>query len=615
MKKGLITTLLLSCCILNATSSGAFADENGLLDKFKNSENTEVKQIRIEKQTEEHSIDEINRHFNNNLLSPNESPGIITDPTRARRYYNSVNNTSRADNKIWKKNKKETIERIPLQLPARIHEDQGTTHIESVEISESRVFSKEEINAFKSLVEGRDVTAEDLNNLILLINQEYLAKKMITARASLVAENNLEGGVLKIELMEAKIGNIYVEGNKFNRQWYLKSVVSKDNGRLLDIKKLEKDLENFNKNSRSVKLTAKLKPGDKYGTTDVVIKAEEKFPYHFIASFDSFGRDTTGLLRGGMMVTTDSFLGFQDRLTGAVNIARSSTTPFVDYNFPINKKGTRLGFSYMYGNNHVTRGMYRDFDLRADTHIVSSYITHPIKDTEKFQLNFNTSANIKLSSASVMDYRYSHYQDYNIAVGLGGRYNFRRSVLFGSVYSTNGVIKDGMRDFSNYFTKVNADGYYIHYLPKGIIATARVGGQYSPNDIPYIEQYQIGGISSVRGYTESILLAPKSYFASLELLFPIPFLPETVKNPFDKEMPFRLRDAVKFATFFDHGAVYAYHVPVGSINFLASVGAGLRLAVSKFVTARVYVGFPLMNASLLRQSNARLHFDLVVSPF
>lgn len=52
----------------------------------------------------------------------------------------------------------------------------------------------------------------------------------------------------------------------------------------------------------------------------------------------------------------------------------------------------------------------------------------------------------------------------------------QQCVLFGSVYSTNGIIEDDIRSFSQYFTKVNADAYYIHYLPKGIIATVRAGG-------------------------------------------------------------------------------------------------------------------------------------------
>ena len=334
-----------------------------------------------------------------------------------------------------------------------------------------------------------------------------------------------------------------------------------------------------------------------------------------VQSADSFGRESTGLLRGGLMVSTDSLFGVQDRLTGAVNLARSTTNPFVDYNFPINRKGTRVGGSYMFGNSKITSGEYKDFDLTAKTHIFSTYVSHPLVDNEKMQLKLNTSANIKLSTSDISNFRYTNYKDYNLAVGLGGRYNFNKSVLFGSVYSTNGIIEDDIRSFSQYFTKVNADAYYIHYLPKGIIATVRAGGQYSPHDISYIEQYQIGGISSVRGYSESLLLGASSYFVSMEMLFPIPFLPEEIKVPFKKENTFRLRDSIKVAAFFDNGAVFPHEGKTGTTNFLSSVGAGIRLAISKYLTARAYVGIPLMNCGVYDQASARLHFDIIASPF
>lgn len=79
------------------------------------------------------------------------------------------------------------------------------------------------------------------------------------------------------------------------------------------------------------------------------------------------------------MVSTDSFLGSQDRLNGAINLSRGAQNPFIDYNFPINRNGTRLGVSYMYGNNKVKSGQYKDFDLGANTHVLSTYITHPLK--------------------------------------------------------------------------------------------------------------------------------------------------------------------------------------------------------------------------------------------
>ena len=416
--------------------------------------------------------------------------------------------------------------------------------------------------------------------------------------------------------MEAKIGKVTVEGNRFNRKWFLKSQFSEKSGDVLDLQKLEKDLKQFNRNARSIKLSAKLKPGEQYGTTDVVLNAKESFPYHFSVSWDSFGRETTGLLRGGLMVSTDSLFGFQDRFSFALNKSRSATTPFIDYNIPINRKGTRIGVSYMYGNNKISSGQYDEYDLGAKTHITSGYITHPLIDNEKGALNLTSSVNLKFSDASISNYKYSSYKDYNIAVGLGGHKNFKRSILYASLYSTNGIIEDRIRGNSNYFTKLNAEGYYIHYLPKGIIATLKVGGQYSPCDMSYIEQYQIGGISTVRGYAESLLLAPSSYYASIEMLFPIPFLPETIKIPFKKNNPyFRLRDSVKFATFFDHGAVFPYEGTTGSADFLMSTGAGIRIALSKYVTARVYVGIPLMNTRNYDQASARAHFDLIVSPF
>lgn len=551
--------------------------------------------------------------INKNLVTPNESPGLNTDVEKTKKYYELLEDVHRTNEK--ESYTEETIPEGDLVLPARIEKGGISVRINTVEFTDSEIFSESEILKFKSLLEGKDVTEEDLNNFVNIINSQYAKKGIITARA-FITESRLNDGIIKIELMEAKIGKVSVEGNRFNRKWFLKSQFSGKSGDVLDLQKLEKDLRQFNRNARSIKLSAKLQPGEQYGTTDVVLNAKESLPYHFSASWDSFGRDTTGLLRGGLMVSADSLFGFQDRFSFGLNKSRSATTPYIDYNIPINRKGTRIGVSYMYGNNKISSGQYDEYDLEAKTHITSGYITHPLINNEKGALNLTSSLNLKFSDANISDYKYSGFKDYNISVGLGGHRNFSKSVLYGSFYSTNGIIEDRIRGNKNYFTKLNAEGYYIYYLPKGIIATLKVGGQYSPNDMSYIEQYQIGGISTVRGYTESLLLAPSSYFTSVEMLFPIPFLPEKINIPMKKNnSEFRLRDSVKFATFFDHGAVFPYEGKTGSADFLMSVGAGIRMALSKYVTARVYVGIPLMNARNYDQASARTHFDLIVSPF
>ena len=549
-------------------------------------------------------------NINKNILTPNTSPGFMNDTEQTRRYYQILEGSHRT-------HFRENIE-IPkikeekLTLPARIEQDAATTHIDKLEISNSKIFSDSEMTEIKQLIENKDVTAEDINNFVKIINEQYAKKNIITARATL---ESLKDGILKIELMEAKIGKISVQGNKFNRKWFLKKQISSNPSDVLNIQKLENDLKIFNKNARSIKLSAKLQPGEEYGTTDIILNAEEKFPYHFSASWDSFGRETTGLLRGGLMVSTDSLFGFQDRLAAAINMSRSAISPFVDYSVPINRKGTRIGGSYMFGNSKITSGEYQNFDLTADTHVFSTYITHPLIESQKGSLSLKASANFKNSTADIGGFQYTNFKDYNIAVGLNGRYNFKNSLLFGSLTSTNGIIHDDMISDSMYFTKVNADGYYIHYLPKNIIATIRAGGQYTPQDIPFVEQYQIGGMSSIRGYSESLLLGTSSYFASLEMLFPLPFLPEEIKIPFKENATFRMRDAVKLAVFMDNGAVFHNNTNSKSTDFLSSVGAGIRVAFSKYLTARFYVGIPILNVKNYDQSSARLHFDIIASPF
>ena len=550
---------------------------------------------------------------NQQLLTPNESVDDMTDINRARRYYQTRESRSNAEAEETADTPIDTTEE-EIKLPPRTKKNAPSVHIYRVDISDSEVFSSDEINKFKSLIEEKDVTIEDINNLVKLINAQYLKKGFITARA-FITEGKLDG-VLKIELMEAHIGKLAIDGNKYNRDWYLRSQFSHKDGDLFSLKDLQNELKTFNRNARSIKMRAELKPGEEYGTTDVTLKAEEQMPYHLSASFDNFGRDTTGEHRGGIVASTDSLIGFQDRLSVAFNVAKSSFNPYIDYNVPVNRYGTRAGVSYMFGKSKVTSGEYKDFDLNAKTNTYSGYISHPLIDTIKGKLNVNTSLNYKTSTSKISGFKYSDFKDTNVAIGLGGNYNFEKSVFYGSLYSTNGVIKDKIRHENEHFTKFNADAYYIHYLPWGIIGTLKAGGQYSPDNIAYVEQYQIGGISSVRGYSESLLMAPSAYYTSLEMLFPIPFLPETIDVPFSKkDDTFRLRDAVKFAAFLDHGGIFYHEGKAHRENFLLSDGVGLRIAINKYLSARAYVGFPLMNKGTYHEDDMNFHFDLIAAPF
>ena len=116
-----------------------------------------------------------------------------------------------------------------------------------------------------------------------------------------------------------------------------------------------------------------------------------------------------------------------------------------------------------------------------------------------------------------------------------------------------------------------------------------------PSILTWLEQFQIGGLSTVRGYSEGLLLGKSGYFASAEIITPLPFLPKAIGS--DRLGYIYPREMVKGAVFMDNGMIfpYKYGDAIDSGDFLMSWGLGLRVNLSTDVAARFYWGFGLNN--------------------
>lgn len=100
----------------------------------------------------------------------------------------------------------------------------------------------------------------------------------------------IENGVVKINLVEGTVGNITVEDNRWTRESFIKKRLSAKECEIFEIGLLEQDILKFNKYNDGVKLKANLEKGESIGTTDIKLKAEEKFPFHVIGLMDNAGR-------------------------------------------------------------------------------------------------------------------------------------------------------------------------------------------------------------------------------------------------------------------------------------------------------------------------------------
>ncbi len=175
--------------------------------------------------------------------------------------------------------------------------------VNSVEVAPSEILTKEEINKLVQPIVGKNVFIEDIQKVIDSINNLYAEKGFVTARAFL-PEQTVQNGNIYIALTESKIGNITVEQNKWTKDGYITTRLPQKEGELFDIVELEKDVLDFNRYNEGVKLSANLKAGEKPGTTDIELVAEENFPFHVMGIMDNAGRYSTGSIRGGQLIRT-----------------------------------------------------------------------------------------------------------------------------------------------------------------------------------------------------------------------------------------------------------------------------------------------------------------------
>lgn len=499
---------------------------------------------------------------------------------------------------------------------------QDGVFVKSIEVAPSEILSKEEINNITKSIVGKNVYIEDLQKVVDQINNAYAAKGFVTARAYL-PEQTVENGNIYIALTESKIGNITVQQNKWTTDGYITSRLPQKEGQLFDIVELEKDVLDFNRYNDGIQLSANLKAGEKPGTTDIDIIADESFPFHVMGIFDNAGRYNTGSLRGGAMIYADSLFHHRDKLSIGSYFSKGTQSPFADYNFPVNKKDGRVGFTFSSTFANVKYGPLVDlFDIKSNAYQYSLYYSQPLIRKPGFELKSYAALNYKRAHTMVdlkdFDIRAVDTKD-NITsaeVALQARKDTKYGIWYlnqDAYYSFPIFHSD--RD-NNYF-KYSGSVVRLHDFSHGVIGQLRSNYQIVPGNksIPYLDQMQTGGLVTVRGYSEGLMIGKNGYFVSGELMFPL--LPREITSPRTGEkIPF-IGKYIKGAVFADTAGIFpaAKEDYYKGRYFAASLGAGLRVQLPLDLTARLYWGFPLIRNCYENKSKmGRFHFEMTMSP-
>lgn len=486
-------------------------------------------------------------------------------------------------------------------------ENKNTIEVKQLNIKGNGILPHQKFEPVLKKYEGKTLTLDELNQVAREVQNIYHQHGYKTTQV-FIPPQDVENGIVVIQVSEGKIGVVAIEGNHAYRASIIKYQVKElKRGEPLDVVTLEDTLSTVNQNN-NFKLKAILEAGSKNGETDVTLNVYEPQPWQLSPSFDNQGRPNVGTMRWGAGLTNDSLLGFGDELSLKYIGASGTQVAAAGYNIPVSKWGTRLGYSYSFSHVDVNLNLPNPPKIEGFANNHSLTLSQPLD--KKRVWNIDASFNAKRITSNINNFQLNQDDIRSLTFGLNFNKFDRTGRTVGRI-STD--IAPQWMSSNREFWKGNASLTRVQSLPWGMTLIARASGQLSPDALPSAETIQIGGAHSVRGFSEGLLSGDRGYNLSTEVRYPIPGL---------KHVSPWLGNRIHGAAFFDMGQVWFdksnpnYIKGVSHTSkrtMLMSAGLGVRAQITRFLIGFVDFGYGITNQGNIEpnaQPTVRVHFGL-----
>ncbi len=473
-----------------------------------------------------------------------------------------------------------------------------TFKLTKIEVGKSLALTDDELADIINPYLDKDVTINDVYDIVGKINDLYNEKGYITCRAFL-PQQTVIGGVVKLLLVEGTTGNTTVIGNKNVKSKYITDRINLTEGELANIHDLNKDILLFNA-TNSTQLRIIMKAGEKPGTTDYELVAYEPKNISWTTLIDNAGSYTSGQYRFGLFMNTKSLSGHGDNLSLGTILSEGTKAANAYYSRSIGHSGTKLNLLYSTNSVKTTEGVWED-SIKGHANSYGIGVTQPLYVDEhmrsevSFEYNHqNSKSDLALQGVrfnivddTVKDFTLAYAQtDY----GHSHIIYQKHSYVFGNSDSTPEMSLSNSKDYG--FYKFN--GIYQKAYTNNHLLNVRADAQWSSTKgLVSARQFYMGGMYSVRGYKENYLGGDSGFVLSTEYQVPV------------------IDNNTAAFTFFDYGHVYDNGQSADADRILASVGFGIKTTIDNKYSGTLSLGIPLRrDFQSEKVSNARWHFML-----
>ncbi len=494
---------------------------------------------------------------------------------------------------------------IPLQVtPAESGDVTDLTVCPSLAVSSEPSFTVTEIEVLGSTVLAEEiafqvdcylnqqVTLTDLFTLRSRITQLYVDAGYITSGAFLPNNQDLNEGVVQIQVVEGQIEDIQINGLRRLNEGYVRDRLARYVDPPLNQTDLEDGLQLLQLDPLLIQVNAELTVGRTSGLSLLILEAQEADAFDLSFTVDNYRAPSIGSEEGTVAASYANIFGIGDRLSGAFSLSEGLELYDVGYEVPINALNGTVQARFNNSDGRIVEDAFDDVGIRSDTTSVSLGVRQPLwrSPDEEFALGldfdwrqsrsfilddvpFSFSVGPKDGRSQVSALRF--YQDWV-------RRDNRRVLAARSQFSwgldlLDATVNDSGTD--GRFFAWQGQFQWVEQVSPRLLMVTRVNGQLTPDSLLPIERFSVGGIGTVRGYAQNQLVTDNAFTGSLELRVPVS------RNP----------NTLQLTPFLEAGTGWNSQTINPDPSFLLGTGLGLRWQPSEEWFARLDFGIPLVD--------------------
>jgi hemolysin activation/secretion protein len=491
----------------------------------------------------------------------------------------------------------------PLSLPAPSpaaprFEIPGSIRVERFEFEGNTALSDRALAEATQAFTGRSITFTELLQAEDAVTRLYTAAGYINSGAIIPAGQTIDPdrAIVTVQVIEGELAAIQVSGTRRLNESYIRSRLERAARPPLNQQRLLEALQLLQLDPRIQRISAQLQAGTRPEQSLLEVQVQEADPLSLAVSADNGRSPSVGRFRRGVQINQANLLGIGDDLALSYTNTDGSNAVDLSYTVPINPQDGTVQIAAGITDTRVIEEPFDRIDITGDARIYELSYRQPLwrEPSQEFAIGVTAS---RLESDTFLQ-----EQRFSLSPGADSQGRTRISVLrfvqeftqrhprtvftVRSQFSLglnllDATVNDDAPD-SRFFVW-RGQAQYVRLLAPETLLLLRSDVQLTPDALVSLEQFGVGGLNSVRGYRQDVLLADNGIFASAELRLPVLRVPA-------------VSGALQVVPFVDFSVGWndADAEPTQTANTLLSLGMGMLWQMDDRLSVRVDYGIPLI---------------------